>query len=279
MKKCIVTLVVGDKYLNQWKRYFEPSWRQYAGKWGYDLVCLEERLDTSERAAKRSVAWQKCLVLSQTFSAQYDRMVWIDSDIHIDPNAPDLPAVPETHVGGTDAYSLFTSGLYDHLYSQYITYWAKHGIKAIECPTPSSFYTAYGLPGDCHAAIQTGVLSLSPKYHREILENAYYNHEEKGGAEWNYEMRPLSYEIVKTGNYHFIDQRFNLLLADYIALFYPHLMEVSGLKRIFNKHIGPYLGKNSPRYTALHSAEKIAYFLHFAGGLTDYKYLTAQPGK
>src|SRR5262249_10934488 len=46
-------------------------------------------------------------------------------------------------------------------------------------------------------------------HHREILEHVYYTYENKGGAEFGYEMRPLSFEIQERNLQHWIDRRFN----------------------------------------------------------------------
>jgi hypothetical protein len=68
----IVTLAIGDEHLSQWRKYCEPTWRAYATKHRHDLIVIDQPLDSSARAAERSMAWQKCLVLSQDFAAKYD---------------------------------------------------------------------------------------------------------------------------------------------------------------------------------------------------------------
>jgi hypothetical protein len=57
---------------------------------------------------------------------------------------------------------------------------------------------------------------LSPRHHRELLEHVYHNYEDRGGEPWNYEMRPLSFEIQKQGLLHVLDSRFNALLVHLI---------------------------------------------------------------
>src|SRR5262245_21889852 len=100
----IVTLAIGEPYLDSWRRLCEPSWKSYASKHGYDIICIDTPLDKSARAQDRSPSWQKCLVLSQDFSHKYQRIVWVDSDIlinaKISPNIVD--GVPIDKVGGVE---------------------------------------------------------------------------------------------------------------------------------------------------------------------------------
>lgn len=80
--KAIVTLAIGNNFLERWKSLCQLNWQQYADKHGYALVCIDTPLDNSERAQQRSPSWQKCLILSQEFAQQYERVVWIDSETH-----------------------------------------------------------------------------------------------------------------------------------------------------------------------------------------------------
>ncbi|HEY2412491.1 MAG TPA: hypothetical protein VGI40_09630 [Pirellulaceae bacterium] len=101
-RAAIVTLAIGEPYRSRWETYAKGGWMAYANKWGMDLIAVHEPLDTSPRGLSRSLAWQKCLVLSQEWASQYERIAILDCDIAI--NALDAPNVldqvePE-HVGG-----------------------------------------------------------------------------------------------------------------------------------------------------------------------------------
>src|SRR5215831_17825903 len=88
MKKALVTLAVGPNYRERWERLCRKTWIAYCERHRYDLILLDTALDTSERARCRSPAWQKCLNLEPSVAADYDRVVWVDSDILINPVAP-----------------------------------------------------------------------------------------------------------------------------------------------------------------------------------------------
>ncbi len=108
MKKAIVTLAIGDEYLNMFHKYCYDSWNAYCDEYDYDLVLIKHPLDDSLRASKRSASWQKLLILSQEWSSEYDRVVWVDSDVIMNPcYAYDISdGVPMDRVGAVDAYSI-----------------------------------------------------------------------------------------------------------------------------------------------------------------------------
>ena len=71
--------------------------------------------------------------------------------------------------------------------ARYWQAWLDPGFVARSMELPS---------GQAHI-VQTGVMVLSPKHHREVLEHAYHAYEDRG---FNYEMRPLSHEILRAGS-------------------------------------------------------------------------------
>jgi hypothetical protein len=223
--RAIVTLAIGDRHLQHWRSTCEANWNTYGARHGFDIICYDKPLDDSARARNRSPAWQKCLILGQDALQRYERVVWVDSDILINHHtAPPIDAgVPMEKVGAVEeltfarAYGPYPHQLLERLYS----YWGKSIINY----SSEEYYTNYGLPSGFDKVVQTGVLVLSPRHHRSLLEKVYYSHEEKGGPEWNYEMRPLSYELLKADAVHWIDPRFNLMWVYSLFLHYPFLVD------------------------------------------------------
>src|SRR5262245_21619789 len=116
----IVTLAIGEQHLAFWRKYCERGWRDYAQRCGYDLVPITAPLDTSPLAASRSPAWQKCLVLSQKFSAKYSQIISLDCDIVI--NTDEAPKITDfvapTEIGGVISGSHIHPDLRIHLLSR-----------------------------------------------------------------------------------------------------------------------------------------------------------------
>jgi len=269
-RKAIISIVLGESYVQNWKQYAEGGWRQYAKKHGYDVIIHDRPLDTSERAQNRSIAWQKCLVLTEEIRRLYERVVWIDSDILINHFlAPDIMAdCPPDRIGGIDAYSFITRELFQTLHERKIKYVEKFGFDLPIPKTGREFYTDWGIHTGLDEVISTGVLILNPELHHTILEKTYSNYEDKGAARWLYEERPLSYEIVKAGKHHFIDHRFNVIFSHYLFAFYPHLLFGPGSSEL------PFFQPSfraALRIVAATSAFAYSYFLHFAGGWKVYQ--------
>lgn len=271
--KAIVTLAIGQRYLKFWQRFCKANWQSYADKHGYDIICIDNFLDNSERAKQRSPAWQKCLILSQDFARRYERIVWIDADILINAsNAPCIvEGVPKDKVGAVKTRGLLSPELDDKLKVRFQDYYNKSTSLYYD---PREFYTSYGLPADFDEVINTGVLVLSPHSHQKLLEKVYGDYEEKGAPEWNAENRPLSYELLKTDSVYWLDPRFNILWSDYRLMYYPFLLSKSELDStsspIFldRPEILSALGvASSYRYSKLCATTAFinSFFLHFAG--------------
>jgi hypothetical protein len=205
----IVTLAIGDEHNDRWHRLCEENWRGYANRHGYDLICIEEPLDTSERAASRSPSWQKLLIPGQPFADDYERLVWVDADVIFGRDArPIAEGVPRHLVGAVDEVAM-----------------ERPNVRRMLHPDPPSEYLGAGLPKGFHQVLQAGVLVISPEHHRETLEAVYRDYEDN--EQTVYEMRPLSYELIDRELVHWLDARFNLLWFVYLAHNHPELSRYS----------------------------------------------------
>ena len=171
----IVTLAIGEKHLAYWRQYCERSWRAYAERCGYDLLVLTEPLDSSPRAAARSPAWQKCLVLSQEFSARYQQIIALDCDIVINDAAPPITEQsPEQRVGGvisgSHIHEDLRAVLLSRLRGQPLAY--EPGLRLWQ-DDQARHYALQGFETMFAGIVQTGVLVVSPRHHREIFEDVY----------------------------------------------------------------------------------------------------------
>jgi len=203
VKKAIVTLVIGQQYQTSWRNICRRGWQAYCERHGYELIAVDKRLDISERANKRSPTWQKLLILGQDWAKDYERIVWVDSDILINPMAPSIvEEAPEDKIGCIDELVYPTSKDHKAIVSA--------GKARNTDGDPELFHTCVGLPGGQKHILQPGVMVLSPR-HRELLEHTYNTYEDAGAGTYG-EMRFVSHEIQKAGSQHFINPRFNALL-------------------------------------------------------------------
>jgi hypothetical protein len=260
--KAIVTLALGPGFAERWHAVCEPLWQRYCDRHGYDLICIEEPLDTSARATSRSPAWQKCLVPGAPFAQRYEQVVWVDADILPGPNAPSVvDGVPVELVGAVDEYATPSREVHARVLAKLYRRWKAEGVQFVDNLTADEYYAAFGLPGSFEQVVQTGVMVLSPAHHRELLENTYASYEDKGLG-LNYEMRPLSYELLRAEAVSFVDHRFNYIWGMYAALHYPFLIT-------HPDH------PNRAEYAAQALAD--VHFLHFTGSLPEMAAAAAHP--
>ncbi len=102
---------------------------------------------------------------------------------------------------------------------------------------------------------------LSPRHHRTLLEAVYETYDDHGPG-WNYEMRPLSYELLRAGVVTWLDPRFNTIWGSHKALHFPHLV-------------------THPRHATARScaaqALRDVHFLHFAGTPDELEVAAPEP--
>jgi hypothetical protein len=272
--KAIVTLAIGDLYRRQWEELCRCNWTQYAEKHGYDLLCLDKPLDSSARAAARSPAWQKCLILSADFAKSYEQIVWVDSDILINKGcAPCIASsVPVANVGGVNLWAAPGAAEFQRALFRLNQIWRPYNLSQEMQPRAMDYYMEWGLPNGVSEIITTSVLVLSPRHHKDLLEHVYYNYEDRGEPSWNYEMRPLSYEIIKSGAVTMLDSRFSTSWSVQMALHYPFL-----LTRESSAYSGREYGEEWERLLrcCVNIAFHNSYFLHFGPRKAEMKFVDA----
>lgn len=150
--------------------------------------------------------------------------------------------------------------------------WAKQGIKFSDHNTATQYHRAYGFIGEFTSVVQTGVLVPSPQHHRDFLESVYMRYEDKGNPQWNYEMRFLSYEILRTNLVSLISPRFNMSWHGVKTLHYPSLCRpLAGVTPgRLTVLLDPELRTRIARRCVL-NALHASHFLHFAGARGDMK--------
>jgi hypothetical protein len=281
MKKALVTLAIGSKHLSNFKNFCYDSWNTYAQKHNLDLVVITNPLDVSPRAQSRSPAWQKSLILSQQEVREYTQVAWVDSDILINPQSPNIfDDVPIEMIGAVDMYAAPNSEDYRISLERLYEYWSKNGVKFINNISATDFHKNFGLEEEFQSVVQTGVLVLSPKHHRDLLEHVYNKYEDKGEGCWNFEMRPLSYEILKNKFVHWLNPKFNMSWVFIRQYFYPFLNKPDKPNSFLNKVLrkSGLTPKSSTLKTSLitkcaTTAFLNNYFLHFAASANDMVYV------
>jgi len=273
-KKAVVTLAIGLKYEKLFKEFCEPGLIEYCKKFNYDLICLTKPLDNTERAKNRSPAWQKLLILSQTWSSNYEQIVWLDTDIIVNNNnALDIAEiVPVEKIGAVDQYSIPSKELYQIAFKRfYLSHFGE--IPEINNLTPASYYSNNNLVCEkpLTQVVQTGVMVASPQHHQEIFEYTYEKYEDFNGSLQSrnqYEMPALSYELISKDLVRWLPNQFNFDVISNLLAYYPFLVPAHEkclthfLARQFKTS---QEGRASEMRTCLDSIHDLAIFMHFNG--------------
>ena len=87
-KVLLVTIVLGnEEYFNTYVRLFQKSQIDYAKKYGYDYKVVTDFLDDTYKEHNISLYFQKSLVCSQSWSLDYDYIIYVDNDVYININS------------------------------------------------------------------------------------------------------------------------------------------------------------------------------------------------
>jgi len=254
----IVTIVIGTDYQATWRRLSQKSWLRYAEANGFDLIVITHPFDTSARAGARSPAWQKLLILNQPWSRQYERIIWLDSDIIIGPFAQNIISA----AGPVEKVSLTINGgrSSDSERMLFIERQHKTALRPefeqnVWARSVQKNYASHRVPPH-DTMFNTGVLVLSPQHHNELFLQCYEG-EDFGGR--LYEQPLLSHEIMQRDLSHLISCRFNWGIQEALFLYLPEIIDLDSRPP---ELIEPVL--KLARYLVRRELQN-AYFLHFYG--------------
>ena len=257
MNKAITTLATGI-YHDLWSSYARPAWQAFCDRHGYELVVFDAPLDASPRAQQRSIAWQKLICHEQPALAGFDHVIWLDSDVVINPSAPD--PLEQADPDRVSCCLEFDWGS-DPQVAYLAEAWKRQQIETFELQYPGETFSGYsrlwGFGEGAGPLINTGFLLFTPALHGELLRFVYDHYDDKDVKHWG-EMVPLSEEIHRHGLFHRMDQRYNMLIAPLLTT----LLTGSNQSKLRMLAIIVMI------YRALNDC----YFLHFAG----FKFLGMQ---
>ena len=162
MKTAIVTIAIGAAYSARFRAHCEPGWSRYADRHGFRLIVIEAPLDQTPRAAARSPAWQKCLVLRPDIAGSFDRVIWVDSDILINDRAPSIAeGVPFEKIGATDEHMFPSPQVRRQMFVLLMqqAQAANPGLAKTWATylDPADWHAAWGLPRSGQSIVQTEI--------------------------------------------------------------------------------------------------------------------------
>lgn len=216
-RNAVATICIGDDYWDVWRGLCQNNWIDYCDKFNLDLIVVRTPLDQSESAKRRSPAWQKLLLLSQPWSREYERIVWLDSDIVISPWAPDIVAATPNpaRIGVVESGSQLSEAE-RHIYlerSYKVALEPDKANLAWSIHTRNQFEGA-GITQEAVTMYNTGVLVLDPRAHADLFFSVY----EKQTQSRLYEQPHLSLEIHNRKIAQLISSRFNWSVHEFLVM-------------------------------------------------------------
>ncbi|MEW5727188.1 MAG: hypothetical protein AB1918_05115 [Pseudomonadota bacterium] len=222
--KALVTVVIGQPCVDEWNRFFRPTWEEYARRHGYDIIAIPHYIDKSPRGTSRSPHWQKLRILEREDVRGYKNVVWLDSDILI--NYHLAPCIVTHHASERVGLVSERQTVHESPVAGEI-FLARHERFAGRFPSCREKYQMAALPPDVDDYSNTGVIVLRPDLHRGTLAEVYAGYEENAGSAK--EESPLSYHLYKNDLVKPLDSRFNLIWYREMVTNYPVCLS-SGLR-------------------------------------------------
>lgn len=225
MKTAITTICVGDEHRALWERHGAPHWSAYAAFHGYALHVIDRPIDTSPRAAARSPAWQKCIILRDPALRNFDRVVWVDADIVPANGAPSVcDGVPPGKIGATISGGHLDAASRVLFLQRWNGHTSPHHVDAAQAWALDQrrWYQIAHVQCRRDEVLQTGVLVLEHT-HRDLLERVYAV-DLPPSSILPYEQTHLSAEIINCGLDHILDPRFNWVAFERFVAGAPYLL-------------------------------------------------------
>jgi len=225
-RKALVTLAIGERYVAEFENQVQRGWQSYAKRHGYDVFVLTEMIDKNCDLNRKSIHWQKLLVGLVPEIRDYDRVVWMDTDIIINPRT--APCIVSQMTGekiGVADYRLEITpveGVDERYYV--LDQLFRRNAKKIDVPNfnMADLYRSLGYRKPADRYINTGVFVFEPRRHNDFLAECYAKYDDDS-ADGSFENIPFSYELQAGNMAEYIDERFNMAWSKYAATHYPFL--------------------------------------------------------
>src|SRR6266436_7504542 len=199
----IVAIALGTHYRNNYLNLFYKSHKDYCAKHGYDFIVIDYFID-QEAEDISFISLQKALVCSIEQAKQYDFVVYIDADILINvQNAPPIDSEIKD-----PRFALFVD-----------EYTQPSKMKRIEIEkkmggpiSASEYYKLSGLEIETEIVLNSGVMVLSPKWHKETLEKVYFFGKRTGRNHprgFHFEQSLVGYAFQRERVFRLIDNKWN----------------------------------------------------------------------
>lgn len=205
-KCCLVTICIGEKYLEQYNKLFRPSQENYAKRCRYDFKVITDYI--KEPKHRNLINMNKWLLCQLEWSNDYDYIIFIDADVIINDKSP--PIHIEYDFGekiGVVNQSQPT--LEARIEGQ------KH--KGHEITAIDYYKKHANLLFNGDHIINSGVIVIQPKIHKDYLSNLVEKFESKIIKQPNHLHKDqcfFGYQLQIDNMHFFMNMKWNALWAN-----------------------------------------------------------------
>ena len=206
IKCCLVTICIGDKYLNEYNKLFKASQEKYAKKCGYDFKVIIDFISNTRH--RNVINMNKWLVCDLEWSNNYDYIIFIDADIIINENTPPIHNFYDfgEKIGVVNQSQ---PTLQARLETQ------KH--RGFEITAKEYYKKHTGLNIDTQHIINSGVIVFQPKIHKNYLKDLVIKYEPyiiKQPSNKHKDQPFFGYQLQLDNMYYFMDMKWNAIWAN-----------------------------------------------------------------
>lgn len=194
-KRAVCIMLIGEKY-QQMYRCVQAGFEAYADKCNAELIIIDKAPDP---AFKRNILSQKLLIPSLV--SDYDLVLFLDCDILISENAPDI----FTTLPADKAFGAVTDPIGS---AEYVETW-NVGNRSAKDLVSDYFSSRNFEPSEkLSGPINGGVLLFRPRQVATLFSDYYYSDHEQG-VSFIHEEAPMAYLTQSTGLFYGLDNRYN----------------------------------------------------------------------
>jgi hypothetical protein len=212
MKCAVVTIAVGEKYLQEYNSIFRRHTEHYCQKHGYDFILITEYGLPDKYPISEFVNIMKWTLSYREDIQQYDRIAIVDADMIITPNCPPIHELElNDKVGTVDEYSQPTPEL--RIEIQRSNGWET---------SAKDYYKIHtmGKDLDTTRVLNGGLCICSPKLHGEFFRTIFKRHVDgtfTANSAFHYEQSHFGYELQTTNMYSLLDNKWNMIVPIMIS--------------------------------------------------------------
>ena len=200
----MVTFAIGEKYQKEFQN-FKPSIEAYCKKYDWDFIEVKELFEIVED--RRFIICQKLLIACQEWSKKYEAVVWVDSDMWITDNCPEIPTPAPGKIGICIEEAMHCWDIQKKVHE-------KRGWQLDN----KEYYERFGFKEDTPPWIMNAGLmvfrtdfDIRPLYDEMVETVRKIPVQSENGTLNHYEQPYLGWKLFKDDSYEIMDWRYNIV--------------------------------------------------------------------